>query len=241
MFFQKGLSVLSKRCVCSTAHVFMWLYMCLLVSMMFLSVFVMFLSSFCVLSFRTIVCYLLGRSSYAAFLPQEFLGLLCPFWLLCINSSPSYGFFLQSKYNIHSQSKGMRRSSVFIIDVANSPITEKNVGDSAGVNESVTSSHEVGSGSNRGAASRLDWTCLFYRPHIVWSMRSNLPLCQVELTYELTCSFICKPVLSASGSPRKNSPSEMQKKSGRYNFGEQQQKKTFVSQVTVNKHDNKTW
>ena len=209
-------------------------FMCLLVSMMFLS-------SFWVLSFRMVVCYFFGWSSYSTFVPQ-FLGLWA-FWLLCINSSPSYGFFLQSKYNIHSQSKGMRRSSVFIIDVANSPITEKNVSDSAGVNESVTSSHEVGSGSNRGAASRLDWTCLFYRPHIVWSMRSNLPLCQVEFTYELTCSFICKPVLSASASasPRKNSPSEVQKQSARYNCGERQQKKTFVSQVTVNKHDNKTW
>ena len=91
-----------------------------------------------------------------------------------------------SKNNIHPQSKGMGRSSVFIIDVANSPITEKNVSYSAGVNESATSSHEVGSGSNRGAASRLDWTCLFYRLHIVWSMLSNLPLCQTELTYELT-------------------------------------------------------
>ena len=207
-------------------------FMCLLVSMMFLS-------SFWVLSFRMVVCYFFGWSSYSTCVPQ-FLGLWA-FWLLCINSSPSYGFFLQSKYNIHSQSKGMRRSSVFIIDVANSQIKEKNVSYSAGVNESATSSHEVGSGSNRGAASRLDWTCLFYRPQIVWGMRSNLPLCQLEFTYELTCSFICKPVLSASGSPRKNSPSEMQKQSGRYNFGEQQQKKTFVSQVTVNKHNNKTW
>ena len=209
-------------------------FMCLLVSMMFLS-------SLWVLSFRMVVCYFFGWSSYSTFVPQ-FLDLWA-FWLLCINSSPSYGFFLQSKYNIHSQSKGMRRSSVFIIDVANLSITEKNVSDSAGVNESVTSSHEVGSGSNRGAASRLDWTCLFYRPQIVWSMRSNLPLCQVEFTYELTCSFICKPVLSASASasPRKNSPSEVQKQSARYNCGERQQNKIFVSQVTVNKHDNKPW
>ena len=114
MFFQKGLSVLSKRCVCSTAHVFMWL----LVSMMFLSVFVMFLSSFCVLSFRTIVCYLLGRLIYAAFVSQQYLG-LCPFWLLCINSNPSYGYCLPNKNNIHPQSKGMGRSSAFIINVAN--------------------------------------------------------------------------------------------------------------------------
>ena len=182
MFFQKGFSVLSKRCVCSTAHVFMWLYMCLLVSMMFLSVFVMFLSSFCVLSFRTIVCYLLGRLIYAAYVPQQYLG-LCPFWLLCINSSPSYGYCLLSKNNIHPQSKRMGRSSVFIINVANHG---KNVSDSAGVNESAASSPEVGSGSSRGTARRLDWTCLFYRLHIVWSMLSNLPLCQTELTYELT-------------------------------------------------------
>jgi hypothetical protein len=119
---------------------------------MFLSVSVMFLSSFCVLSFRTIVCYLLGRSSYAAFVPQEFLGLFA-FWLLCINSSPSYGCCLVSKNNIHPQSKGMGRSSVFIINVANHG---KNVSDSAGVNESAASSHEVGSGSSRGTARRLD-------------------------------------------------------------------------------------
>ena len=175
MFFQKGLSVLSKRCVCSTAHVFMWLYMCLLVSMMFLSVFVTFLSSFCVLSFRTIMCYLLGRLIYAAFVSQQYLG-LCPFWLLCINSSPSYGYCLPNKNNIHPQSKGMGRSSVFIINVANHG---KNVSDSAGVNESAASSPEVGSGSSRGTARRLDWTCLFYRLHIVWSMPSNLPLCQI--------------------------------------------------------------
>ena len=91
-------------------------FMCLLVSMMLLS-------SFWVLSFRMVVCYFFGWSSYSTFVPQ-FLGLWA-FWLLCINSSPSYGFFLQSKYNIHSQSKGMGRISVFIIDVANSPITEK--------------------------------------------------------------------------------------------------------------------
>ena len=83
MFFQTGLSVLSRRCVCSTAHMSMWLYMCMLVSMTFLSVSVMFLSSFCALYFRKIVCYLLGRSSYAAFVPQEFLS-LCAFWLLYI-------------------------------------------------------------------------------------------------------------------------------------------------------------
>ena len=77
----------------------------------------------------------------------------------------------------------MGRSSVFIINVANHG---KNVSDSAGVNESAASSPEVGSGSSRGTARRLDWTCLFYRLHIVWSMLSNLPLCQTELTYELT-------------------------------------------------------
>ena len=77
----------------------------------------------------------------------------------------------------------MWRSSVFIINVANHG---KNVSESAGVNDSAASSHEVGSGSSRGTARRLDWTCLFYRLHIVWSMPSNLPLCQIELTYELT-------------------------------------------------------
>ena len=180
LFFQKGLSVcqsslsvLSKRCVCSSKNICLfceesmpvllvmcvYAFMCLLVSMMFLS-------SFWVLSFRTVVCYFFGWSSYSTFVPQ-FLG-LCAFWLLYINSSPSYACFLQSKYNIHSQSKGMRRSSVFIIDVANSPITEKNVSDSAGVNESAASSHEVGSGSSRVAARRCDWTCLFYRLHVVW-------------------------------------------------------------------------
>ena len=67
-FCQGGVSVLSKRFVCSVnkvrlfycSCVFMWLYMCLLVSMMFLSISVMFLSSFCVLIFRMIVCYFLG-------------------------------------------------------------------------------------------------------------------------------------------------------------------------------------
>ena len=128
------------------------------------------------------MCYLLGRLIYAAFVSQQYLG-LCPFWLLCINSSPSYGYCLLSKNNIHPQSKRMGRSSVFIINVANHG---KNVSDSAGVNESAASSPEVGSGSSRGTARRLDWTCLFYRLHIVWSMLSNLPLCQTELTYELT-------------------------------------------------------
>ena len=47
-----------------------------------------------------IVCYLLGRLIYAAYVPQQYLG-LCPFWLLCINSSPSYGYCLLSKNNIH--------------------------------------------------------------------------------------------------------------------------------------------
>ena len=61
--------------------------------------------------------------------------------------------FFACKNNINLQSKGIERSSVFIIDVANHG---KNVSDSAGVNESAASSHEVGSGSSRGTARRLD-------------------------------------------------------------------------------------
>ena len=59
---------------------------------------------------------------------------MCILVVIYINSTPPYGCCLVSKNKIHLQSKGMGRSSVFIIDVANHG---KNVSDSAGVNESA--------------------------------------------------------------------------------------------------------